>query len=197
MSSTNRGYDRHISDYYHTPEWAIRDFFANFMSDMQKEEALIADMPDKMIWLDPAAGGDKDHPEMPYPSVIKDLFGADIDTLDIREDSSSDGLGDYLTIPKPRYDVIITNPPFFLAQEFIQKALSEVNDGGYVIMLLRLNFFGSKKRFDFWQEHMPTHTYVHHKRMSFTDDGKTDSVEYMHCVWQKGKNPLSTKLSII
>jgi hypothetical protein len=45
-------------------------------------------------------------------------------------------------------------------------------------MLLRLNFFGSKDRKPFWEEHMPEYCFVHHRRMSFIDKGGTDSIEY-------------------
>ena len=32
---------------------------------------------------------------------------------------------------------------------------------------------------------MPKYIFVHHQRMSFTEDKKTDSIEYAHFVWQK------------
>lgn len=44
---------------------------------------------------------------------------------------------------------------------------------------------------------MPVTAYVHNRRMSFTDDGKTDSIEYMHAVWKKGEKPEYTRLKII
>lgn len=69
---------------------------------------------------------------------------------------------------------------------------------GFVIMLLRLNYFGSQKREEFWEDNMPAKCYVHRKRMSFTDEGGTDSIEYMHAVWQKDAYIRNeTKLSII
>ncbi len=49
-------------------------------------------------------------------------------------------------------------------------------------MLLRLNYFGGKVRSKLWEEHMPKYCFVHNKRISFTDDGKTDSIEYCHMV---------------
>src|SRR6185436_12119156 len=91
-------------------------------------------------------------------------------------------------------NIIITNPPFNLAQEIIEKALADVADDGLVIMLLRLNFFGSKGRAEFWKKHMPIKTFVHSQRMKFTNTGGTDSIEYMHCVWLKGYNPEFVKL---
>lgn len=158
-----------------------------------------ADRPDRAAWLDPAAGGDATHP-MAYPTVIREEFDPIVlDTMDIREDSGAFTKGDYLKteVAKGFYDIIITNPPFGLAEEFIRKALEDVGDGGHVVMLLRLNFFGSKSRQPFFDEFMPKWAYVHRKRMGFTEDGKTDSIEYMHAVWKKGENPKHTKLRII
>lgn len=201
MSSTNRGKDRHVSDYYTTPKQCIREFFDAWFSDLSEEQEYnyICDRPDKVFWLDPSAGGDPKH-DMSYPSVINEIAdNAVVETIDEREDSLANIKGDYLQIEviKGMYDVIITNPPFLLAEQFIRKALIDVRDGGYVAMLLRLNFFGSKARKKFFEEFMPERVYVHHRRMSFTDDGKTDSVEYMHAVWKKGNYPKETKLKII
>lgn len=193
MSSTNRSSARntHISDYYVTPISCIQDFLQQFTKDVQ--------LPESLLILDPCAGGDEHNP-MSYPVAINRINQwFRVDTIDIRNTSLADEKSDYLlkTIQPEKYDIIITNPPFNLAQEIITKALYDVRSGGYVIMLLRLNFFGSKARFPFWENQLPTHAYVHHRRMSFTDDGKTDSIEYMHCVWQKDIYPESTKLKII
>ena len=84
-----------------------------------------------------------------------------------------------------------------IAREIIGKALNDVKDGGLVIMLLRLNFFGSRARFSFWEKNMPTFCYVHNERIGFTDNGTTDSIEYMHAVWIKGERQKFTKLRVI
>jgi hypothetical protein len=194
MSSTNRGYDRHTTDYYITPLQCIKDFLQQWLADCPE----IGNRPDKLLWCDPCAGGDATH-AMSYPSVLQEELGANAITIDIRQDSRAEINADYLTyeMQEPKPDVIITNPPFYLAQEIIEKALIDVAENGYVVMLLRLNFFGSNARFPMWQKQLPVNCYVHHRRMSFTDNGKTDSIEYCHCVWQKGNYPEFTKLKII
>lgn len=202
MSSTNRGYDRHKADYYITPHYAIKDFLNAFLGDLQKEDEYmdIVERPDKIRWFDPCAGGDQDN-EMSYPYVLNELFCPPfLDTMDIREDSKANEIADYLKtdVKHRNYQVIITNPPFYLAKEIIEKALNDVADGGYVVMLLRLNFFGTKERKEFLQQNMPLYSYVHSKRMGFTKNKKgTDSIEYMHAVWKKGEKPEYTKLKII
>lgn len=200
MSSTNRGYDRHKSDFYVTPPECVKEFLGAWFSDLANEPDynFVCDRPDRVLWLDPCAGGDEKH-EMTYPAVLMKEFGAFVKTIDVREDSRAETKGDYLTMEKLPYtpDVVITNPPFYLATEIIEKALADVADNGYVVMLLRLNFFGSKARFNFFENNPPKWAYVHHRRMSFTDDGKTDSIEYMHAVWQKNYTAPYTNLKVI
>lgn len=89
---------------------------------------------------------------------------------------------DYLKTKYPPQDVIVTNPPFSLAQEFVTKALTEAP---VVIMLLRIGFLGSQKRKEWLQKNKPTTLIVLSKRPSFTEDGKTDGAEYAFFVWDK------------
>lgn len=190
MSSTNRSNARnqHIADYYITPQWAIQDFLNEFQHINSNKNIKI---------LDCCAGGDLQH-EMSYPIVLKQYDYKYIDTIDIRQDSLADIKTNYLTYNcKNQYDMIITNPPFNLALEIIQKALNDVKNNGFVVMLLRLNFLEGKNRFDFWQKNMPSYIFVHHKRMSFTNDRKTDSIAYAHYVWIKGQMNKFAKIKVI
>jgi len=136
---------------------------------------------------------------MSYPTALHDECNAvNIETIDIREDSLAETKMDYLEYQADKKpDVIITNPPFKDALNIIKKALDDVKDGGWVIMLLRLNFFGSKQRKTFWDEFMPKYAFVHHKRIGFTENGGTDSIEYIHCCWQKGNYPKFCELKVI
>jgi len=162
-----------VSDYYVTPVGEIRKFL------MAWEETSY--YRDKRV-LDPCAGGDAEH-SMSYPTALSEFGYINISTLDIRDDSRALWHGDYLELPfPPQFDMIITNPPFSIAQEVATKAFSEVAPGGVVVMLLRLNFFGSQRRRDWWDTYRPDYVFIHSKRMSFTGHG-TDSIEYMHCIW--------------
>jgi len=136
---------------------------------------------------------------MSYPVALREHCRASfIETIDIREDSLADIKTDYLShYIRHRPSVIITNPPFNIALDVIKKALDDVQDNGWVIMLLRLNFFGSKQRKAFWDAFMPRYAFVHHKRIGFTKNGSTDSIEYMHTCWQKGKYPKFCELKVI
>lgn len=192
MSSTNRGYDRHKFDYYVTPI----DKIVEFLNEVIKYEP---NMFNDGIVLDPCAGGDENH-LMSYPEALKQIGVHNVKTIDIRKDSLAEIKADYLTCElnyKPK--TIITNPPFNIAEDIIKKALSDVVENGFVVMLQRLNFLGGQKRkINFWNEiGLPKYIFVHHRRMSFTDDGKTDSIEYAHYVWKKGHIPDFSLIKII
>ena len=189
MSSTNRGYERHVSDFYITPQEPIRQFLEKFSNiETLKQDIKI---------LDPCAGGNEKY-DMPYFKVLESLGFNNIRTADIREDSQArfklDFLNDVLDFEY--FDLTISNPPFNLAIEFINKALNNTKNNGFVVMLLRLNFFGSQSRQKFFAENMPKYCFVHSKRISFFPEdfeldgkvykkGSTDSIEYAHFVWQK------------
>lgn len=198
MSSTNRGAKRNGNDYYRTPEKPILDFLSALKDDAPNINGFPIGMPVGI--LDPCAGGDAKH-TMSYPAAIQ-KFGwfnvKNLWTMDIRADSRAQIKADYLhyCIPPSEPNIIITNPPFNLALAIIKKALRDVASRGFVIMLLRLNFFGSQERSQWLKKNMPLWCYVHSKRMSFTD-GQTDSIEYAHFIWQKNSNPYYTNLRIV
>ena len=192
MSSTGRGYDRHKSDYYVTPKEPIETFLNKFIS---VEEIYNTN---DLLWLDPCVGGDSVC-DMSYPSAIVPKFVDSMTTIDIRKDSLAEYKVNYLRAKfSHKFDIIITNPPFNIALDVIKKSLADIESFGYVIMLLRLNFFGSQERYPFFQNNMPKSCYIHHKRISFIPphvnqqrkkDGlkpmSSDSIEYAHFVWQK------------
>lgn len=90
---------------------------------------------------------------------------------------------DYLKMVNTYDDVqtVITNPPFSLAQEFIEQSFKLYPDAE-IIMLLRLAFLESKRRSKFWQQHPVNKLYVLSERPSFTGKG-TDSTAYAWFVW--------------
>jgi len=92
-----------------------------------------------------------------------------------------------------KYKTIITNPPYSIAQEFIEKCFKIADQNTEIIMLLRLAFLESKKRYEFWQKHPVSELYVLSKRPSFTGGG-TDATAYAWFVW---KNTKEQKIKVI
>lgn len=85
-----------------------------------------------------------------------------------------------------KFDIIIGNPPYSLAMEFVEKSLSLLENDGVLVFLLRTAFLESKKRYEFWQDNIINGLYVLSKRPSFTGKG-TDATSYSWFVWDKSK----------
>jgi len=182
MSATNRGSCRIDQDAYYTPASAIEPMLKLLRLDVVE------------TFVEPCKGGGAiyDRIEVPRKGFCEINEGRD-----------------YLESPVSYADLILTNPPFSLALEFLQKSLSEAKTVGY---LLRLNFLGSQKRKDFWNANKPSHCFVLSERPVFawyckdrkgcgaqyrpgettvcTDCGlpvraQTDSIEYAWFMWDR------------
>lgn len=157
MSSTKRGSERNKNDAYYTPKWCVQGLVEMINWD------LIG------TFHEPCYGNGSIYHQIPLDDFQKSW-------------SEIDKGKDYLDEKQQDVDLIITNPPFKLAEQFILKSLSHSKN---VIMLLRLNFLESQIRYDFWNNNKPNHIIVLSNRPSFTQDGKTDSVGYGWYVWNK------------
>jgi len=68
-----------------------------------------------------------------------------------------------------RFDNIITNPPFKLAKEFVEKALTIANDK--VIMLMKIQFLESKGRREFLENSPLKYVYCFSERQATMRNG--------------------------
>ena len=164
MSSTNRRRGvRPKHDHYETPRHTLM--------------SLIDHHNLKYPILEPCAG---------YGSVANILkSNGEVTTNDIDLDMECDYNFDYLNWhPENEFKTILTNPPFNLAEQIIRKSIQDLKIGGEVIMLLRLDFLGTKKRHAFWKEYPAKKIYALSNRPRFLRSG--DSNEYGWYVWEKG-----------
>lgn len=185
MSATNRGTKRRPHDFYPTPIPTIEAFLDIF--PLRGIEV-----------LEPGAGGG---------NIIKTLqkYGDfTIDAVEIRPEEKENLqqlganviIGDYLSMNiDKKYDLIIGNPPFGQAIEFVERSLELLKPGGMLIFLLRTAFMESDQRFTFWQQpkHQIAGLYTLHKRPSFTGHG-TDATSYSWFVWQPDSNRQTIKI---
>jgi len=96
---------------------------------------------------------------------------------------------DYLNTPFPKMDIIITNPPFSLTCEFLEKSLSELSEKGVLAYLQRVNYLGAAIRLPFWERvGTPNKFPVLVPRPSFVKRGKgsQDSCEYAWFIYDRG-----------
>ena len=87
---------------------------------------------------------------------------------------------------------IITNPPYKGNQDidFVRRSLDIVSKGKLVIMLFKVQFLASKKRYFLFQELKPKYIYVHSSRIKIwknnEDDGGSNALDYAWFIWEKG-----------
>ena len=102
---------------------------------------------------------------------------------------------DFLTYETDKkYEGIITNPPFSLAKEFVEKGLSLLEDNGQMAMFLKIQFLEGEKRKELFEKYPPKYIYVFRKRMAtwnngkeFDENGKHWATTMCHAwfVWEK------------
>jgi hypothetical protein len=124
MSQRESGYERKERDLYETPEWVT--------------EALLPHIRDVSNIWEPAAGSGK-------MARVLERIGT-VQTSDITTTIFDPRGDDFLKIVNRPWAAIITNPPYALAQEFIQHALRLTKPNGLVAMLLRTDYDHAKTR---------------------------------------------------
>ncbi len=83
------------------------------------------------------------------------------------------------------FDLIVSNPPYYIAEEIVRKAWDLLVPGGSMIMLMRLAFQASIGRYQgLWNEIWPTKILICSRRPSFYGGG-TNGTEYGIYYWWK------------
>ena len=89
---------------------------------------------------------------------------------------------------------IITNPPYKLAKEFVEHALTLITSGHRVAMFLKLTFMESQDRRDLFRKYPPKVIYVSSSRLKCAKNGDFEkygkglstAVAYAWYIWEKG-----------
>ena len=157
ISGHSVDHDRADFDYYATPFYAT--------------EAILdrVSLGDDII-LEPSSG------EGHIVKVLKErypnntIIANDIISRDSRLGIAVNGGVDFLQYtPDVKINSIITNPPFSLAKEFIEKAISIADH--YVLMLCKIQLLEGIDRKKLFDKHPPKYVYVFSKRVSTLRNG--------------------------
>ena len=84
---------------------------------------------------------------------------------------------------------IVTNPPYKFSEEFIEHALSLVNDGNKVCMFLKVQFLEGKGRRKLFDTNPPKRVWVSSSRIACIKNGTevASAIQaYAWYVWEKG-----------
>lgn len=162
--------DREKDDFYATDPKAV-----DMLCDLEKFSSII---------LEPACG--QGH----IADVLKKR-GYSVECMDL-VDRGYEGceICDFLKNSRENADVdIVTNPPYKLAQEFVEKSMQVVGNGHKVAMFLKLTFLETAKRRELFKKYPPKTVYVASQRIACWPNGKPTTqsmVCYAWFVWEKG-----------
>lgn len=162
--------ERATYDYYPTPSWCV----ARLLEAVELPGGL---------WLEPAVGDG---------SIVRAVQAVREDvrwtTVDVRPDVEADLHADFAWCHCPEldamepgrgsFDVVLTNPPYGQAAEFVIEARRRAP---VVAMLLRLGWLASEERRAYLADATPD-VYVLPNRPSFDGCG-TDAADYAWMIW--------------
>ena len=167
------GHTRHSDDFYATPPWCTRLLLQTLS------------LPDGLRVLEPAAGEGAILREILAANSRMKVQGIEVDEARWKRASALCRITHASFLEwrtQAKFDLIVTNPPFALAMDFVQASLLVLAEGGTCGMLLRLNWLASMKRAAFLTHYCPD-VYVLPRRPSFTGGG-TDATDYGWFLWR-------------
>lgn len=150
--------------------------------------------------LDPGAGNGV------WGKAIREVypeFSITIGGVEIRDVGKPDSYTnwynniDFLTWnPNYKYDLIVGNPPYKYAEEFLDKSFELLKDNGQILFLYRLTFLESLGRYKkyFSGTLAPEKVYVSTRRISFSGNKKSSSDAYALFYWRGFNNIYGTEL---
>jgi len=146
----------------------------------------LEDFSDMPVWECACGEG---HLAKPMQDAGLEIYATDI------IDRGFGGVCDFLSPEiKQWHGHILTNPPFSLAQKFIEKGLDIVGDGHKVAMFLKLQFLESIGRKTLFERTPPRTVYVSRSRIACAKNGDFNgllksggsAVAYAWFIFQKG-----------
>ena len=153
-------------DFYQTPVWATK--------------ALLERIEIKGTILEPCSGAGA------IAKLIPECIASDIRYDDGVYGEKGKDIFEY---SNNSFDTVITNPPFALAQEVIEKSLDISTKSVY--MLLKLQFLESARRYDFFKNTPLKTVRVFCKRITMYPDGEPEpknsgTIAYAWYEWEHG-----------
>lgn len=115
--------------------------------------------------------------------------GYEVKSTDLVDRGYGQGDVDFLGCNEVFDGDIITNPPYSMAQEFVEHALSLVPDGHKVCMFLKVQFLEGKSRKRLFEENPPRRVWVSSSRIACIKNGTEvcSAIQaYAWYVWEKG-----------
>lgn len=126
--------------------------------------------------------------------VLEDK-GYNVKKTDIIDRGCNAEIKDFLTCTKKYNGDILTNPPFKLAEQFLNKSIELLEDRNRLYLFLKVQFLEGKKRKALFEKYPPKYVYVNSERQHTARDGNfgkySNSIAtlcFCWFIWEKGFN---------
>ncbi|HLP66037.1 MAG TPA: hypothetical protein VK181_00805 [Rhizobium sp.] len=169
IQESYKRWDRKPSDFYPTPYEGTESLMPIIKTAF----------PDGAALWDPCCG------DMDMVRVLE-WHGFEVTSTDIRDTGQGIGEIDFLNDDvttklgwEPRPDMIVMNPPFSMAAEFIEKALSYTPN---VACLMKIDYWNAVSRLPLWRARQPAFFFPLTFRLAFLKDERGNS-PLMNCAW--------------
>lgn len=179
LAGTSQSRERVEDDYYATPYIAT--------------EMLLDEVKFEGDFLEPCVGGGHIAEVLKkyYPNEC--IYGSDLVDRGYPNTLVCDFLEyDFLGT---KFNNLVTNPPYSLAQEFLEKGMDIITDDGKIAMFLKIQFLEGVKRREMFSKYPPKYIYVFSKRQNpwrngspVDEKGKpwSSTMCFAWFVWEKG-----------
>lgn len=176
MLGVNPNSEREENDFYATNPKALK----LFLEELEEDNIGL----DKNIWECSCGQG----------HLSKELIrnGFNVKSSDLINRGFGE-VKDFLKTEEKFYGDILTNPPFKLADKFVEKGISLITFGSKLILFLKIQFLESEDRYNLFKKYPLKYVYVHSSRQQCAKDGRFDKYKattqfYAWFVWEKGFN---------
>jgi hypothetical protein len=102
---------------------------------------------------------------------------------------------DFLKCDKQIIGDILTNPPFKLAEKFVEKGMELLNYGNRLYLFLKIQFLEGQNRHKLFKKYPPKYVYCYSSRQKCARDGEFEKYTattqfYAWFIWEKGNKNL-------
>lgn len=161
--------ERAAADFYATPPEAVEMLLG------------LEDFSERIV--EPCCG-------MGHIGKVLEARGHQVDARDLIDRGYGTGGMDFLRCADMGLDAdIVTNPPYSMAREFVEKSLQVVGGGHKVAMFLKLTFLEGKARRTLFEAQPPKRIWVSSSRLACAKNGgefTQSCICYAWFVWIKG-----------
>ena len=179
MLGVNPNVKRQEEDFYATEPKALELFLEKLKEDGLKI--------DENVWECACGQG--------HLAKVLESYGYNVRATDLIDRGYGLGGSDFLDdYGMPLYKWIgdiLTNPPFNLAEKFVERAMDILKDGNKLFLFLKIQFLEGQKRKELFKKYPPKYVYCYSARQKCARDGEFEKYTattqfYAWYVWEKG-----------